>query len=74
MQHLDARKFCIFFFCNLTEKYNFFVVKKINKIKTNSTLGVANVGGMCKPDRSCSVNEDSGITLAHTITHEIGHK
>uniref|UniRef100_A0A336MHP1 CSON001890 protein n=1 Tax=Culicoides sonorensis TaxID=179676 RepID=A0A336MHP1_CULSO len=38
-----------------------------------STLGVANVGGMCKPDRACSVNEDSGITLAHTITHEIGH-
>lgn len=39
-----------------------------------STLGVANVGGMCRPDRSCSVNEDNGITLAHTITHELGHK
>lgn len=38
------------------------------------TLGVANVGGMCRPDRSCSVNEDNGITLAHTITHELGHK
>ncbi|KAF7997831.1 hypothetical protein HCN44_009229 [Aphidius gifuensis] len=25
------------------------------------------------PDRSCSVNEDNGITLAHTITHELGH-
>lgn len=37
------------------------------------TLGVANVGGMCRPDRSCSVNEDNGITLAHTITHELGH-
>lgn len=39
-----------------------------------STLGVAHVGGMCQPDRSCSVNEDNGITLAHTITHELGHK
>ncbi|GBP61286.1 A disintegrin and metalloproteinase with thrombospondin motifs 7 [Eumeta japonica] len=38
------------------------------------TLGVAHVAGMCKPDRSCSVNEDNGITLAHTITHELGHK
>ncbi|KAG7204371.1 hypothetical protein KM043_004815 [Ampulex compressa] len=38
-----------------------------------STLGVAHVAGMCQPDRSCSVNEDNGITLAHTITHELGH-
>ncbi|XP_055689829.1 A disintegrin and metalloproteinase with thrombospondin motifs 7 [Lutzomyia longipalpis] len=37
------------------------------------TLGVANVGGMCRMDKSCSVNEDNGITLAHTITHELGH-
>ncbi|CAG4935187.1 unnamed protein product [Colias eurytheme] len=38
-----------------------------------STLGMAHVAGMCKPDRSCSVNEDNGIALAHTITHELGH-
>ncbi|XP_041764889.1 A disintegrin and metalloproteinase with thrombospondin motifs 7 [Anopheles merus] len=38
-----------------------------------ATLGVANVGGMCRPDKSCSVNEDNGITLAHTISHELGH-
>ncbi|XP_059055686.1 A disintegrin and metalloproteinase with thrombospondin motifs 7 isoform X2 [Achroia grisella] len=38
-----------------------------------STLGVAHVAGMCRPDRSCSVNEDNGIMLAHTITHELGH-
>lgn len=43
-------------------------------LSKNRTLGVANVGGMCRPDRSCSVNEDNGITLAHTITHELGHK
>ncbi|XP_022900466.2 A disintegrin and metalloproteinase with thrombospondin motifs 7 [Onthophagus taurus] len=38
-----------------------------------NTLGVAHVGGMCDSDKSCSVNEDNGITLAHTITHEMGH-
>lgn len=39
-----------------------------------NTLGVAHVGGMCNADKSCSVNEDNGITLAHTIAHEMGHK
>lgn len=39
-----------------------------------NTLGVAHIGGMCNSNRSCSVNEDNGITLAHTITHEMGHK
>ncbi|XP_008201118.2 A disintegrin and metalloproteinase with thrombospondin motifs 7 isoform X1 [Tribolium castaneum] len=38
-----------------------------------NTLGVAHVAGMCKSSRSCSVNEDNGITLAHTIAHEMGH-
>lgn len=38
------------------------------------TLGVAHIGGMCKASRSCSVNEDNGITSAHTIAHELGHK
>ncbi|XP_034246810.1 A disintegrin and metalloproteinase with thrombospondin motifs 7-like [Thrips palmi] len=38
-----------------------------------NTLGVAHVGGMCTPDRSCSVNQDNGIVLAHTIAHEMGH-
>ncbi|XP_017485526.1 PREDICTED: A disintegrin and metalloproteinase with thrombospondin motifs 7-like, partial [Rhagoletis zephyria] len=37
------------------------------------TLGLANVGGMCKPKQSCSVNEDNGIMLSHTIAHELGH-
>lgn len=39
-----------------------------------NTLGVANIGGMCKSGRSCSVNEDTGITSAHTMAHEMGHK
>ncbi|XP_063218509.1 A disintegrin and metalloproteinase with thrombospondin motifs 7-like [Bacillus rossius redtenbacheri] len=38
-----------------------------------STLGVAHVAGMCNPLKSCNVNEDNGISLAHTITHEMGH-
>ncbi|XP_055304525.1 A disintegrin and metalloproteinase with thrombospondin motifs 7 [Sitodiplosis mosellana] len=47
--------------------------KDICSVDGCTTLGVANVGGMCRPERSCSVNEDNGITLAHTITHELGH-
>jgi len=39
-----------------------------------ATLGVAHVGGMCKADKACSVNEDTGLVLAHTIAHELGHK
>ena len=39
-----------------------------------STLGLAHVNGMCQPHRSCSVNEDSGLSLAYTVAHEMGHK
>ncbi|GAB6026415.1 ADAM metallopeptidase with thrombospondin type 1 motif [Chamberlinius hualienensis] len=38
-----------------------------------STLGLAEVAGMCQPGRSCNINEDSGLALAYTISHEIGH-
>ncbi|CAN7976218.1 unnamed protein product, partial [Ixodes persulcatus] len=38
-----------------------------------STLGLAEVAGMCQPQRSCNVNQDSGLTLAYTIAHEMGH-
>ncbi|KAL4227652.1 negative regulation of cellular response to hepatocyte growth factor stimulus [Mactra antiquata] len=37
------------------------------------TLGLAQVSGMCQPHRSCSINEDTGLALAYTVTHEIGH-
>lgn len=37
------------------------------------TLGVADVGTMCDPKRSCSVIEDSGIQTAFTAAHELGH-
>ncbi|XP_069780132.1 A disintegrin and metalloproteinase with thrombospondin motifs 12 isoform X2 [Narcine bancroftii] len=37
------------------------------------TLGLSHVSGMCQPLRSCNVNEDSGLPVAFTIAHEIGH-
>ncbi|KAL8565304.1 hypothetical protein ACOMHN_001202 [Nucella lapillus] len=38
-----------------------------------STLGLAQVSGMCQPHRSCNINEDTGLSLAWTVTHELGH-
>ncbi|XP_015763336.1 PREDICTED: A disintegrin and metalloproteinase with thrombospondin motifs 7-like isoform X1 [Acropora digitifera] len=37
------------------------------------TLGLSRVNGLCTKDKSCNVNEDSGLALAYTIAHEIGH-
>ncbi|XP_059845640.1 A disintegrin and metalloproteinase with thrombospondin motifs 12-like [Hypanus sabinus] len=37
------------------------------------TLGLSHVSGMCQPHRSCNINEDSGLPVAFTIAHEIGH-
>ncbi|KAL4226991.1 A disintegrin and metalloproteinase with thrombospondin motifs 9 [Mactra antiquata] len=37
------------------------------------TLGLAEIGTMCDPDRSCSIVEDNGISAAYTIAHELGH-
>ncbi|XP_078539094.1 A disintegrin and metalloproteinase with thrombospondin motifs 7 [Lissotriton helveticus] len=37
------------------------------------TLGLSHVSGMCQPHRSCNVNEDTGLPLAFTIAHELGH-
>lgn len=42
--------------------------------KPCETLGLSHVAGMCQPHRSCSINEDTGLTLAFTIAHELGHK
>ncbi|KAJ8276090.1 hypothetical protein COCON_G00078420 [Conger conger] len=35
------------------------------------TLGVADVGTMCDPKRSCSVIEDNGLQAAFTLAHEL---
>nr|XP_054113288.1 A disintegrin and metalloproteinase with thrombospondin motifs 7 isoform X4 [Callithrix jacchus] len=37
------------------------------------TLGLSHVSGMCQPHRSCSINEDTGLPLAFTVAHELGH-
>ncbi|CAM9140126.1 unnamed protein product [Lampetra planeri] len=37
------------------------------------TLGMADVGTMCDPKRSCSVIEDDGLPSAFTTAHELGH-
>ncbi|XP_078343629.1 A disintegrin and metalloproteinase with thrombospondin motifs 9-like isoform X3 [Oculina patagonica] len=37
------------------------------------TLGLAELGTMCHPSRSCALAEDSGLSTAYTIAHELGH-
>ncbi|XP_047248138.1 A disintegrin and metalloproteinase with thrombospondin motifs 8-like isoform X2 [Girardinichthys multiradiatus] len=41
--------------------------------KSCDTLGVADVGTMCDPKRSCSVIEDNGLQASFTAAHELGH-
>lgn len=38
------------------------------------TLGLSHVAGMCHPYLSCSVSEDTGLPLAFTVAHELGHR
>lgn len=38
------------------------------------TLGLSHLSGMCQAHRSCNINEDSGLPLAFTIAHELGHR
>ncbi|KAJ1175047.1 hypothetical protein NDU88_000338 [Pleurodeles waltl] len=40
---------------------------------TCDTLGVADIGTMCDPGRSCSVIEDDGLQASFTLAHELGH-
>lgn len=35
--------------------------------------GLAELGTICDPYRSCSISEDSGLSTAFTIAHELGH-
>ncbi|XP_034031983.1 A disintegrin and metalloproteinase with thrombospondin motifs 20 [Thalassophryne amazonica] len=37
------------------------------------TLGLAELGTMCDPNRSCSISEENGISASFTIAHELGH-
>lgn len=38
------------------------------------TLGLSHLSGMCQPHRSCNINEDTGLPVAFTIAHEMGHR
>uniref|UniRef100_A0A4X2KE08 A disintegrin and metalloproteinase with thrombospondin motifs 1 n=1 Tax=Vombatus ursinus TaxID=29139 RepID=A0A4X2KE08_VOMUR len=40
--------------------------------QTCDTLGMADVGTVCDPNRSCSVIEDDGLQAAFTMAHELG--
>uniref|UniRef100_A0A7I2YQL5 A disintegrin and metalloproteinase with thrombospondin motifs 1 n=1 Tax=Homo sapiens TaxID=9606 RepID=A0A7I2YQL5_HUMAN len=40
--------------------------------QTCDTLGMADVGTVCDPSRSCSVIEDDGLQAAFTTAHELG--
>lgn len=40
--------------------------------QTCDTLGMADVGTICDPSRSCSVIEDDGLQAAFTTAHELG--
>uniref|UniRef100_A0A673HYE0 A disintegrin and metalloproteinase with thrombospondin motifs 20-like n=1 Tax=Sinocyclocheilus rhinocerous TaxID=307959 RepID=A0A673HYE0_9TELE len=37
------------------------------------TLGLAELGTMCDPYRSCSISEENGLSASFTIAHELGH-
>uniref|UniRef100_A0A8C6L2E9 ADAM metallopeptidase with thrombospondin type 1 motif 7 n=1 Tax=Nothobranchius furzeri TaxID=105023 RepID=A0A8C6L2E9_NOTFU len=41
--------------------------------KPCETLGLSHVAGMCQPHRSCSISEDTGLPMAFTVAHELGH-
>ncbi|KAG8450276.1 hypothetical protein GDO86_002797 [Hymenochirus boettgeri] len=41
--------------------------------QTCETLGMADVGTMCDPTRSCSIIEDDGLQASFTAAHELGH-
>ncbi|NXL40436.1 ATS4 metalloproteinase, partial [Glaucidium brasilianum] len=40
---------------------------------TCDTLGMADVGTICDPERSCAIVEDDGLQSAFTVAHELGH-
>ncbi|NXH12719.1 ATS4 metalloproteinase, partial [Bucco capensis] len=40
---------------------------------TCATLGMADVGTICNPERSCAIIEDDGLQSAFTAAHELGH-
>ncbi|KAL4235465.1 A disintegrin and metalloproteinase with thrombospondin motifs 18 [Mactra antiquata] len=50
-----------------------FSICRLSHDTSCDTLGFAPIDGMCSELRSCIVNEDTGLSTAFTITHEMGH-
>ncbi|MBN3320006.1 ATS1 metalloproteinase, partial [Atractosteus spatula] len=50
-----------------------FTRKDLCGAHTCDTLGMADVGTVCDPERSCSIIEDDGLQAAFTVAHELGH-
>uniref|UniRef100_H2ZY12 A disintegrin and metalloproteinase with thrombospondin motifs 4 n=1 Tax=Latimeria chalumnae TaxID=7897 RepID=H2ZY12_LATCH len=50
-----------------------FTRKDLCGTATCDTLGMADVGTVCNPSRSCSIIEDDGLQSAFTTAHELGH-
>ncbi|XP_067425697.1 A disintegrin and metalloproteinase with thrombospondin motifs 4 [Emydura macquarii macquarii] len=51
----------------------FFTRQDLCGASTCDTLGMADVGTVCDPSRSCSIVEDDGLQAAFTAAHELGH-
>ncbi|XP_018561715.1 A disintegrin and metalloproteinase with thrombospondin motifs 9 isoform X2 [Anoplophora glabripennis] len=73
------RKFCEWQQNNIWQKtHDVAVLLTRNTICKNSTanlcntLGVAEVGSMCRPS-SCAIVKDKGLASSYTIAHELGH-
>eukprot|EP00062_Callorhinchus_milii_P017808 gi/632970604/ref/XP_007901744.1/ PREDICTED: A disintegrin and metalloproteinase with thrombospondin motifs 1 [Callorhinchus milii] len=50
-----------------------FTRKDLCGAQTCDTLGMADVGTVCDPSRSCSIIEDDGVQASFTAAHELGH-
>lgn len=48
------------------------VCRNHNQKKCDNTLGLAQLGTMCKVN-SCAIIQDNGLSAAFTIAHELGH-
>lgn len=48
------------------------VCRNHNHKKCDNTLGLAQLGTMCKVN-SCAIVQDNGLSAAFTIAHELGH-
>lgn len=53
--------------------YDHIKVDSSTTVFSRALSGLAELGTVCDPYRSCSINEDNGLSTAFTIAHELGH-